>query len=136
MADNEIGNGFRMFNNGWLDGKKVNSSWFLSMLGTKAMSQIETTSCNRLIQPLLSYHTRQQTKSPRNQIKRIPSPLFRKSENGSKPSASKAYSLTVRIFQQMWSESMDQYEWLQFESELNYDLQVVCKTQEKQCNDR
>ena len=26
---------------------------------------------------------------------------------------------------------MDQYEWLYFESELNFDLQVVCKTQEK-----
>jgi len=39
------------------------------MLGTKAMSQIETTSYKWLIQPLLSYHTRQQTNSPRNQIK-------------------------------------------------------------------
>jgi len=33
------------------------------------MSQIETASYKWLIQPLLSYHTRQQTKSPRNQIK-------------------------------------------------------------------
>ena len=85
-----IGNGFCMFNNGWLDEKKANSSWFLSMLGTKAMSQIETTSYKWLIQPLLSYHTRQQTNSPRNQIKRIASPPFRKSENESKQSASKA----------------------------------------------
>ena len=84
-------NGFRMINNAWLDEKKANSSWFLSMLGTKEMSQIETTSYKWLIQPLLSYHTRQQTKSPRNQIKWIPSPPFRKSENvNSKQSASKA----------------------------------------------
>jgi len=38
-------------------------------VGTKEMSQIETTSYKWLIQTLLSYHTRQQTKSPRNQIK-------------------------------------------------------------------
>ena len=116
--------------------KKANSSWFLSMLGTKEMSQIETTSYKWLIQPLHSNHTRQQTESPRNQIKRIPSPLFRKSENGSKPSASKAYSLTVRIFQQMWSKKYGSVWmtslWIRTQF---YDLQIVCKTQESN-NDR
>jgi len=38
------------------------------MLGTKEMFQIETTSYKWLIQSLIGYHTRQQTKSPRNQI--------------------------------------------------------------------
>ena len=74
------------------------------MLDTKEMSQIETTSYKWLIQLLLSYHTRQQAKSPRNQIKLIPSPPFGKSENESKQSGSKALNLTVRNFQQMWSK--------------------------------
>jgi len=60
------------------------------MLGTKEISQIETTNYSWLIQQLLSYHTRQQTKSASNQIKLILSTPARKSENESKPSVSKA----------------------------------------------